>query len=253
MNLAVNARDAMRKGGTLRLCTRNVRDPAEAEPEGDAVPPGDYVCVSVADIGTGIDAATMKRMFEPFFTTKEVGKGTGLGLSTVYGIMKQTGGFVTARSEVGKGSDFKLFFQRSMEPADREPRAIAQPASSVRPDETILLVDSDTAVRKFAANVLGEQGYNIVASERAEEALQFAHDYGGPIHLLVSEISLPGTSGPENAERISALRPGMRVLFVSPRDESDARRLGFCGEDADFLQKPFTRESLLDAVQNALS
>ena len=255
VNLVVNARDAMPRGGKLVLSTRNV-DRAQlpatfAKPEDDAR----WVELSVTDTGTGMDDRTLARAFEPFFTTKPPGAGTGLGLATCYGIVKQYGGHLWAESEVGRGSTFRILLPRSSKvPA---PRVRDLPEAPPRGHETVLVVDDEESVCDVASRTLEELGYDVLASSTATEAVRIASSCGRPIHLVVADIVMPGMSGPKVAERVLALHPRARELYISGfHDASMLPKGGESGRDAgppgDFLQKPFTLDTLAVKVRAAL-
>lgn len=251
MNLAVNARDAMPNGGLLHFASQNITDPDIATPSPDLIPPGDYVCITVRDAGTGIDNATMSRMFEPFFTTKEVGKGTGLGLATVYGIMKQSGGHVCVHSDIGYGSAFQLYFPRV-------PDAARHPLTPVADlprmgSETVLLLEDEAGVRSLTKRVLERAGYHVLDSDNAAQTIESAQHFEGPIHLLLTDVVLPDLNGREVADRVGLLRPGIRTLFMSGYTEDAMILRGVLARDVNFLQKPFTPNGLLDCVRKVLS
>ncbi len=247
VNLAVNARDAMPRGGRLTIETGNV-DLDEAYTAGRPdVKSGRYVMLSVTDTGVGMTPATLQRIFEPFFTTKEEGQGTGLGLATVYGIVKQSGGHIWTYSEVGRGTTFRIYFPRVDDAEERvEPRK--EPASTVGGSETILVVEDDDALRTIIAEVLEEAGYTVMTAPNGAQALATASGREGPIDLVISDMVMPGLGGSALAERLSA----QRFLFMSGYTELSM------AEDADrarvgaFLQKPFTPGTLLRKVRDVL-
>ena len=248
MNLVVNARDAMPRGGRLRIRTENVEIAAgERRPGGRA--PGCYALVTVQDSGCGMDEHTMARIFEPFFTTKPVGKGTGLGLSIVYGIVKQSGGTIEVESERGKGAAFRIYLPSAGTQAAAAAVA-APPSMSLSGTETILVVEDDEKLQALAARVLGARGYRILTASSGAEAQRVAESLREPIHLLLSDVVLPGIDGYELAGELAAARPSMRTLFMS----------GFTGEHAApakidgaaFLAKPFTPSDLLQKVRQVL-
>ncbi len=250
VNLAVNARDAMPSGGRLTIETAPVElDEAYARMHPGATP-GPYVMLAVSDTGCGMDAETQARVFEPFFTTKEKGKGTGLGLSTVYGIVKQSGGYITVYSEVGCGTTFKIYLPRITGEA---PRA-AKPAAAPPPtgSETILLVEDEEAVRAFTRSVLESQGYTVLEARDGAEALRLAQDHPGEIHLLVTDVVMPGLSGRALAERLAPARPTMNVLYLSGYTDNAIVHHGVLDDDIAFLQKPFTRDALARKVRAIL-
>ncbi len=251
LNLAVNARDAMPRGGRLAIETRDVEVDETLARVHSPLAPGRYVQLTVRDSGQGMDAETQKRAFEPFFTTKPEGEGTGLGLSTVYGIVKQSGGFVWVESELGAGTSFTLLLPRVDEPA---PTATAGTTAAEVPraaGRRILLVEDDDGVRELMSDVLEAAGYHVVSSGRPAHALELVH--ASVFELLVTDVIMPGMSGSELARAAVAERPGLRVLFVSGyAGEAVARREG-AGLDGHFLQKPFSERELLASVAAALS
>jgi PAS domain S-box-containing protein len=247
VNLAVNARDAMPEGGTLTITTANVTVDELTGPNPE-VTPGEYVLLRVADTGTGMDAATLAQIFEPFFTTKETGKGTGLGLSTVYGIVKQSDGFVYASSVPGAGSSFEIYLPASFEPPDSEvARPDAPPARGQR--ERVLLVEDEPVVRTLVVDMLASQNYRVVAADDPHDALRICVD-DGPFDLLITDVVMPRMRGTELAERLTELQPTLRVLFTSGYP-LDGVGTAFSG-DVAFLQKPFTMAELSEKVRDAL-
>jgi len=247
LNLAVNARDAMPEGGVLRIVTRNVSLRAANLPEVPKVAEGDYVLLEVADSGHGMDAETLSRVFEPFFTTKERGKGTGLGLSTVYGIVKQSGGYIHIESEPGKGTRVLVYLTRvhgaADSPLDVTPRSLPRGGT-----ETILLVEDEESVRRLASLLLERKGYRLLVASSAEEALETARGYAGQIDLLLTDVVLPGLNGRRLADLLSPERPSMKVVFAS--GYFDER--GILEPGSDFIQKPFNPETLARTIRRAL-
>jgi CheY-like chemotaxis protein len=214
--------------------------------------PGRYVVLRVVDTGQGMDAETLSHVFEPFFTTKEPGQGTGLGLATVYGIVKQSGGFIAVESEKGKGSAFRLYLPRTDEEVARGEVAAVRPPSR-RASETILLVEDEVSVRAVIREILESAGYAVVASETPEEALALAESHGREIDLLLTDVIMPGLNGPQVAERLRRLRPGMKVLYMSGYTDDALVSRTSIGPNAPFLQKPFTTDDLLQKVREALA
>jgi signal transduction histidine kinase/CheY-like chemotaxis protein len=213
VNLAVNARDAMEAGGKLTIETANVDlDEAFAQAHLGSVP-GPYAMLAVTDTGHGMDATVRAHLFEPFFTTKEVGKGTGLGLATVYGIVKQSGGYISVFSEPGKGSSFKIYLPR-IEAAPASAPASSR-AGAARGNETVLVVEDEPAVLSLSCRALEAQGYVVLSATDAEAAERIVERHGGTIHLLLTDVVMPGLSGRELADRLAAKRPGIRVLYMS--------------------------------------
>src|SRR6266851_3634806 len=250
MNLAVNAGDAMLAGGSLTIETRNVtvdRESARARPP---ILPGEYVLLAVTDTGHGMDAETRARIFEPFFTTKEQGKGTGLGLATVYGIVKQSGGCVWVESEPEKGARFEVylpFVDEVAEPPEFEEIA----ATPVRRRKTVLIVEDEEAVRELASEFVESAGYTVLSAQNGTEALAIAAQSDEPIHLLITDVVMPKMRGPELAKRLKGLRTKLRVVYMSGYLEYNRGNEDFL-EEGFFLQKPFSRETLVHKVGEAL-
>jgi two-component system cell cycle sensor histidine kinase/response regulator CckA len=250
LNLAVNARDAMPEGGTLRIETANVDVDGYSVADPGAVPAGQYVVLTVADTGTGMDEATRARLFEPFFTTKEVGKGTGLGLATVYGIVKQSGGFITVDSEPGHGAVFRIYLARlapSVAAIERG-RAGAAPVGS----ETILLVEDDEAVREITVGILERNGYRVLAARDGVDALRELHDSGQHVDLLLTDVMMPRLNGSALADRLVSERPPLKVLFMSGYAEEAIDNDGALRPGMAFIQKPFTASTLAAKVRDVL-
>ncbi len=252
LNLAVNARDAMPDGGTIELATANVEIGEERPPDLEELTPGSWVALSVRDTGHGMDAATLARVFEPFFTTKEVGQGTGLGLSTVYGIVKQSGGHVTARSAPGEGALFTVYLPRTTEAEARaEASRESRPRAAGGP-ETILVVEDERAVRSLVREILETNGYSVLEAGNADEALRAVQAYAGKIDLLLSDVVMPGMSGPSLAVKLRAMRPSIAVLFMSGYAEEPVELRGIVEKGAGFLAKPFTLAALTRKVREVL-
>lgn len=253
LNLVVNARDAMPLGGRLLLETADVElSPADAGSAG--LPPGSYVRLAVEDTGTGMPPEVMERLFEPFFTTKELGKGTGLGLATVHGIVHQSGGHIRAESEVGKGSRFTILLPRAGQDAEALP--LPSPRKERREQrrgsEVVLLVEDEENIRNPAVEVLESRGYQVLSAAEAAEALAVAERHRGPIHLLVTDVVMPGLSGSQLALKLAPLRPEMRVLYVSGYPEDAIAHHGVLDSWQHFLQKPFAPGKFLDKVREVL-
>ncbi|HWP34371.1 MAG TPA: response regulator, partial [Thermodesulfobacteriota bacterium] len=217
----------------------------------EGVRPGRYVLLAVSDTGCGMDAETRARIFEPFFTTKAPGQGTGLGLSTVYGIVAQSGGHIWVYSEPGRGATFKIYFPRVDEPAE-EPRPAPPPVPAARGTETVLLVEDDAAVRALAAEVLRQGGYTVLEASSGDEALAVAQTHAGPIALVLTDLVMPGGRGSEVAQRLAALRPGLRVLYMSGYTARGVVHHGLLEAGTAFLAKPFAPADLLRKVREVL-
>jgi two-component system cell cycle sensor histidine kinase/response regulator CckA len=255
INLAVNARDAMPEGGRLRIRTENATQPQTLRRGHELMPAGDYVLIEVADTGSGIAPDHLGRIFEPFFSTKEVGSGTGLGLSTVYGIVKQTGGFVFVESVLGGGTSFAIYLPR---------HGVAIGADAVRPDAaapvfsrdltgagSIMLVEDDDAVRMFGARALRNKGYQVVEAGSGKAALALIQR-GDPIELLITDVVMPEMDGPALIREVRDLDPGIKVIFISGYTE-DAFRQRLDGDrDIDFLAKPFSLQELAVKVKDVM-
>lgn len=257
INLGVNARDAMPEGGTLTLRTRNITE-AESREQGHSVlVPGEYVLIEVSDTGCGIPAENMAKIFEPFFTTKEQGAGTGLGLASVYGFVKQSEGFVFPVSEVGQGTTFKIFLPRHIagsEPAPVEPEA-TKPTQGrdLTGIGTILLVEDDDSVRSLTARALEMRGYEVLKASGGDEALDIIRAFEKRIHLMISDVVMPGMDGPEVAKIAKTIRKDMRVIFMSGYAEDAFRKQAETDEDVHFLPKPFPLQELAAKVKEVMS
>jgi CheY-like chemotaxis protein len=253
MNLAVNGRDAMDRGGVLSLRTTNV-DVVAATRERPGLVPGQYVALMVEDTGTGIEPAILPRLFEPFFTTKEPGKGTGLGLATVYGIVKQSGGFIYVDSTPGQGSRFVVYLPRHQGSGNAEP-TLAAPVLP-RGMATILLVEDDAAVRPAVRRMLERQGYTVLDAADGADALQLAASAdarGERIDLVLTDVVMPVQGGRVLGERLAMHWPGIRVLYMSGYTDDEILRRGLVVPGASFLEKPFTPMRLAEAVRHALN
>ena len=256
VNLAVNARDAMPGGGRLTIATRNIAANEPVTYETPGMPAADYVLIEVSDTGTGIPPEIMQKIFEPFFTTKPIGQGTGLGLSTVYGIVKQTGGFIYCDSAEGKGTTFAIFLPRQIEVAGDKPEVAkveAQPqATDLTGSATILLVEDEEAVRAFASRALQSRGYIVHEAGTGTEALQVMEETGGKIDLVVSDVVMPEMDGPTLLRELRKTRPELQIIFVSGYAEDAFARNLPEGEKFHFLPKPFSLKQLATAVKEAL-
>jgi two-component system cell cycle sensor histidine kinase/response regulator CckA len=253
LNLSVNARDAMPGGGVLMVCTENAELTAELREKYAYVVPGEYVLLEVGDTGQGMDAQTVAAAFEPFFTTKATGKGTGLGLSMVYGIVKQSGGYIWIESDPGRGTRVKVYLpvarggadeQGEEEPPVRSPQA--------RGRGTVLLVEDEESVRRFTERVLSRGGYTVLAAAEGAEAMALSRQHPGVIHVLVTDLMMPRMNGSDLARRLMAERPGIRVLFISGYDRDASRTQAPLEPGTDFIEKPFSPEALLDRILRLL-
>ena len=251
MNLAVNARDAMPGGGKLTIETSNVELDGSYTETHATVVPGPYVMVAITDSGTGMDAETKAHVFEPFFTTKPKGKGTGLGLATVYGIIKQSGGYVWLYSEPGHGTTFKIYFPVSEE--DVQPVAPGmEKQSEIEGNETILLVEDQDEVRALAQLMLETKGYKVLPAAGPTEAMQMFSQRKDCIHLLLTDVVMPVMNGTELAQKLIALCPEMKVVFMSGYTDDSVVRHGMLGSGMYYIQKPFTPQALVGKVREAL-
>jgi CheY-like chemotaxis protein len=250
MNLAVNARDAMPHGGKLTVKTLNVEVNASTPGGVAEAPSGPCILLSVSDSGVGMSPAVQAQIFDPFFTTKEMGKGTGLGLATVYGIVKQSSGTISVDSEPGKGSTFRVYFPR-VQQKERE----AEPAPPSEPEPagsgTILLVEDETPLRQVTSEFLRARGYQVLGAENGEAALKICKSHAGPIDLLITDVVMPGHSGPAVARQVIKMRPGVRTIFMSGYTD---RTMGsdILGPNDAFFQKPFNLQVLARKIHSML-
>jgi CheY-like chemotaxis protein len=250
MNLAVNARDAMPQGGTLTLETGNsALDHEDASARVD-VPAGEYVLLTVSDTGQGMDSATLERIFEPFFTTKEKGKGTGLGLATVYGIVKQSGGHVECSSRVGRGTTFRILLPRAV--AGSKAEAEGSPETPAGGTETVLLVEDEEVVRRFASSVLAKAGYTVLSAASGPEALEILKERGAEAKILVTDVVMPGMDGRTVAREAVRRFPDLPVLYLTGYTEDAIVSHGVLEAGVHLQQKPFTAAELLGRVRSLL-
>ena len=252
LNLAANARDAMPKGGTLTIRTRNeALERANAKWE---VRPGSYTLLSITDTGVGMDDSTKSHLFEPYFTTKEQGRSgsTGLGLSTVYGIIKQSGGHVWVDSAPGQGTTFRIYMPHATSP-DSLPTVGPRPQSAPADRETILLVDDEEALRLAARRMLQRAGFTVIQASDGADALRVLAEHAGPVHALVTDVVMPGVGGPELVRRLREVRPDLPTLFISGYTEEGVRTQGALHPDAAFLAKPFSQDDLVRKVREVLA
>ena len=250
MNLVLNARDALERGGRITLATRELYVDQAFASAHLGMKPGPHVLLSVGDDGVGMDEATLARIFEPFFTTKEQGQGTGLGLSMVLGIVQQSGGAITVQSAPGLGTTFRLFFPRAVRGTPSRPEMRKVPAA--RGTETVLLVEDNEQVRVVAREILRRYGYVVIEAGGAAEAIRLVAAHGGKLDLLLTDMRMPHMSGVELARHVTRDRPEMRVLCMSGYSDDAALREGVAGESIAFLQKPFTPDSLARKVREVL-
>ncbi|MDX6385392.1 MAG: two-component system, cell cycle sensor histidine kinase and response regulator CckA [Blastocatellia bacterium] len=251
VNLVVNARDAMPTGGKLTIETTNGDLEQEYASKHVGVQPGKYVILAVSDTGSGMDSETKARIFEPFFTTKEIGKGTGLGLSTVYGIVKQSGGNIWVYSEPGRGTTFKVYLPQIEGHTEPEAKPVV-PSAALGGTETILLVEDEDVVRGLARKILESVGYNVLDANSGQEAFRLCEVHPEPIHLLLTDVVMPRTSGREVAEHLTLLRPGLRVLFMSGYTDEAIVHHGILDSSVEFIQKPFNPGALIRKVREVL-
>jgi two-component system, cell cycle sensor histidine kinase and response regulator CckA len=252
LNLAVNARDAMPTGGTLTLSTRNSElDEASSAKTIEALP-GRYVVLGVSDTGSGMTPEVQVRLFEPFFTTKETGKGTGLGLAMVYGVVKQSGGFIAVDSQPGRGTVFEIYFPAAEGPLpQKKPKPVHEPTATGT--ETILLVEDEDAVRTIVSTVLQQAGYKVLEASGGRAAIDMASAHAEPIHLLITDVVMPEMGGRKLVEHLLAARPGLKVLYLSGHTDDALVRHGVLTADVAFLQKPFKIRALTTKVREVLA
>ena len=257
VNLAVNARDAMPGGGKLAIRTANVTAVEAARLSVPGMPPADYVVVEVSDTGIGMSPEVKEKIFEPFFTTKEVGKGTGLGLSTVFGIIKQSGGFIDVESAPGQGTTFRIYLPRHVPTAEdvaeeARPEAVKKPAADLTGQGTILLVEDEDPVRAVNGRALSARGYTVLEAASGVEALQIIEQRGEPVDLVVSDVVMPEMDGPTLLGELRKLYPDLKVIFVSGYAEDAFKKNLPEGEEFNFLAKPFSLRQLVETVKQAI-
>jgi two-component system cell cycle sensor histidine kinase/response regulator CckA len=258
VNLAVNARDAMPTGGKLAIRTGNVTASEAARLNVGGMPPADYVVIEVADTGTGMSSEVIEKIFEPFFTTKEVGKGTGLGLSTVFGIVKQSGGFIDVDSTLGQGTTFRIYLPRHVptleEPVeDLKAEPVKKPAADLTGQGTILLVEDEDPVRAVNARALTARGYTVLEAASGVEAMQIIEERGTSVDLVVSDVVMPEMDGPTLLGELRKLYPDLKVIFVSGYAEDAFKKNLPEGEEFNFLPKPFSLRQLVETVKQVIA
>jgi CheY-like chemotaxis protein len=242
----------MPAGGKLTIQTSNVEiDEVFAQQSPYPIEIGSYVCLAVGDTGVGMDAATQAQIFEPFFTTKEKGKGTGLGLSMVYGVVKQSGGYITVHSEPGAGTTLKIYLPRVDAPLESEQARTTVP-TSLQGTETVLLVEDETGLRTLTSALLARCGYTVLAAQNAAEALQTSRQYQGTIHLMLTDVVMPGDNGRVLAQQLAQTRPETKVVYMSGYTGQTFSGHAILEPGSCFLAKPFTRETLARRIREAL-
>jgi CheY-like chemotaxis protein len=251
LNLAVNARDAMEQGGTLRIETRDADLDANDTKRLRYVIPGHYVMLQVSDTGMGMTAEVQSHIFEPFYTTKEQGKGTGLGLATVYGVIKQSGGYIWLESEIGKGSTFQIYLPRAEGAATEATRI--DPSFKKHGSATILVAEDEPPLLKLTCNTLRESGYKVLEAEDGARAIETAAQYEGDIQLLLTDVVMRGMNGRELADKMLSARPSIKVLYMSGYTDGAVATHGVLESGIVILRKPFTRKQLQQIVGEMLA
>ena len=252
VNLVVNARDAMPRGGRVAIATANLQLPVGADQRANGVRPGSYVTLSVSDNGLGMDLATQARIFEPFFTTKEPGKGTGLGLATVYGIVEQSGGHIAVESAPGRGATFTISFPRYLGPGAPGSPEAGDRRGLPQGTETLLLVEDEAAVRSSARRLLERHGYTVLEARHGADALRIVEGLERPVDLVLTDLVMPEMGGQELVERLRARHPTLKVIYMSGYTEKAITTGGMMPEATGFVEKPFTVEQLMRRVREIL-
>ncbi len=252
MNLCVNARDAMPKGGTIIIETKDVTFHEDHPDLPSDLKPGDYVMLAVTDTGVGMSKEVQEHIFDPFFTTKEEGKGTGLGLATVYGIIKQHGGYIYVHSEEGKGTTFTIYLPATKQPIDSSIPEEGGEVSLEHGSETILVVDDDPLVRRLVFDTLEPRGYKCIGAANGKEALEVLKNYPDKVHLLLTDVVMTGMSGKELADKVSITYPKLKVIFMSGYAEDTIARHGVLNQGVNFLSKPLTPVALIQKIESVL-
>jgi CheY-like chemotaxis protein len=250
MNLVVNAKDAMPAGGTLLIQTQSTTVDEDHRRGQQFIRPNTYVMLSVSDTGMGMDRETQSRIFEPFFTTKEKGKGTGLGLSTVYGIVKQSGGYVIVQSELGRGTTFHIYLP--LVEGTAEQHSVSAPDTASGGTETVLLVEDEESVRQLVRDTLTAKGYRVLEAEHGEAGVAAAAGHRGKIDLVITDVVMPGMGGREMVKALAQTRPNTKVLYLSGYTEDAIVNDGSIEKGTAFLQKPFTLQNLSRKVREVL-
>jgi two-component system cell cycle sensor histidine kinase/response regulator CckA len=252
VNLALNARDAMAAEGRITIESANVHLDETYTRSHPGIEPGEFVMIAVSDTGQGMDAETRRHIFEPFFTTKDPGKGTGLGLATVYGMVKQSGGDIWVYSELGRGSTFKLYFPKVLEPVPESGGNESEPQEA-HGDDIVLVVEDERAVRELAVKMMQQLGYTVLEAASGAEAIEISNMYPARISLMVTDVVMPNISGRQLAEALLVSRPAMKVLYLSGYTEDTVLRHGVLDASVDFLPKPFSREILARKIRAILT
>jgi CheY-like chemotaxis protein len=252
LNLAINARDSMPQGGRLSIATANVELDNSHARRLIEVEPGPYILLKVSDNGCGMDQETRSHIFEPFFTTKEMGKGTGLGLSTVYGIVKQSGGHIAVHSKPGEGATFKIYLPRISGVLESATQVSQQSTANYQGQETILLVEDEDGVRQLVSTVLQRHGFTVLEARHGSDALHLTTEHPGPIHLVLTDVVMPGMGGQELAQRLKPLHPDLKVLYMTGYTDYAHLHPDLPDQEIYYLQKPFKAHGLLQRVRELL-